>query len=116
MCGHYECGGVKAAMTTHSYGLINKWLSNIKDVYRLHRTELDGITSHRLKTDRLVELNVQEQVTNLAKTDIIQKAWKNENRPDLHGWVYSLSDGIINPVFEIKANTPLDPIFEYDNL
>ncbi len=116
VCGHYECGGVKAAMTTHSYGLINKWLSNIKDVYRLHRTELDGITDNRLKTDRLVEINVQEQVTNLAKTDIIQKAWKNENRPDLHGWVYSLSDGIINPVFEMKANTPLDPIFEYDNL
>lgn len=116
VCGHYECGGVKAAMTMHSYGLINKWLNNIKDVYRLHRAELEEITDGRLRTDRLVELNVQEQVLNLAKTDIIQKAWKTEDRPDLHGWVYRLTDGIINPVFEMKANSKMDPIFEYDNL
>ena len=114
VCGHYGCGGVKAAMTNNSFGLINKWLGNIKNVYHLHRTELEGMEDNNKRTNRLVELNVQEQVKNLAHTDIIQKAWKTENRPDLHGWVYSLSDGIINPVFEMKAGTALDPIFRYD--
>lgn len=116
VCGHYDCGGVKAALTTRSFGLINKWLNNIKDVHRLHRTELEGIADNKAKTDRLVELNVQEQVMNLAKTDTIQKAWKNENRPDLHGWVYRLSDGIIKPIFEMKSDTVVDPIFEFDDL
>ena len=116
VCGHYGCGGVKAAATQHSLGIINKWLRNIKDVYRYHRDELDGISDEDKKVDRLVELNVQEQVMNLAKTSIIQKAWKHENRPHLHGWVYGLQDGIIKPVFEMPAGTHLDPIYEYDDL
>jgi carbonic anhydrase len=117
ICGHYGCGGVKAALTNHDFKpVLNMWLRNIKDVYRLHRDELDAITDETLRFDRLTELNVQEQVFNLAKTSIIQKAWKNENRPDLHGWVYGLNDGIIKPVFEMQAGTHIDPLYEYDDL
>lgn len=117
VCGHYGCGGVKAAMTNHDYNyVLNMWLRNIKDVYRLHREELDKIDDEEKRTDRLVELNVQEQVMHLAKTSIIQRAWQNEKRPHLHGWVYGLKDGIINPVFEMKAGTHIDPLYEYDDL
>ena len=116
VCGHYGCGGIKAAMKQTSMGIINKWLRNIKDVYRFHREEIDIIKDEELRTDKLVELNVQEQVMNLAKTSIVQKAWKEDNRPDLHGWVYGLKDGIIKPVFDMKAGTHIDPLYEYDNL
>lgn len=117
VCGHYGCGGIKAAITNSDFKLIlNMWLRNIKDIYRIHRDELDNITDEEVKTNRLVELNVQEQVMNLAKTSIIQRAWKNENRPDLHGWVYGLNDGLIKPVFEMKAGTHIDPLYEYDDL
>ena len=92
------------------------WLRNIKDVQRLHRDELIKIGDEEKKFDRLIELNVQEQIFNLAKTSIIQRAWKEELRPDLHGWVYGLKDGIIKPVFEMKACTHIDPLYEYDNL
>ena len=68
------------------------------------------------RSDRLVELNVQEQIFNLAKTSIIQRAWKEEKRPDLHGWVYGLKDGIIKPVYEMKAGTHIDPLYEYDDI
>lgn len=116
VCGHYGCGGVKAAMNSHSYGIINKWLRNIKDVYRIHQDELDLIADEESKTNRLIELNVREQVMNLAKTSIIQRAWKEENRPDLHGWVYGLDNGIINPLFEMPAGTQIDSIYTFDNL
>ena len=117
VCGHYGCGGVKAALSNHDFKqVLNMWIRNIKDVYRIHRDELDGISNEESKFDRLVELNVVEQVMHLAKTSIIQRAWKKEQRPDLHGWVYGLKDGIINPVFEMRANTPLDPLYEYDDL
>lgn len=117
VCGHYGCGGIKAAITNHDFkAVLNMWLRNIKDVYRIHRAELDAITDADKKTDRLVELNVKEQVFNLAKTSIIQRAWKQEQRPHLHGWVYGLNDGIINPVFEMNAGTHIDTIYEYDDL
>ncbi len=117
VCGHYGCGGVKAALTNHDFkALLNMWLRSIKDVYRIHRTELDKIKDEEQKTNRLVELNVQEQIFNLAKTSIIQRAWKNEMRPHLHGWVYGLRDGIIKPVCEMSAGTPIDPLYEYDDL
>lgn len=117
VCGHYGCGGIKAAITKSDFkAVLNMWLRNIKDVYRLHRDELNGIDDEEQRCDRLVELNVQEQVMNLAKTSIIQRAWKNEQRPDLHGWVYGLKDGIIKPVFEMKAGTHIDALYEYDNL
>jgi carbonic anhydrase len=117
VCGHYGCGGVKASMTNTDFkAVLNMWLRNIKDVYRLHRDELDGIKDEGHRVDRLTELNVTEQVFNLAKTSIIQRAWKKEQRPDLHGWVYGLKDGIINPVYEMKAGTHIDSIYEYDDL
>jgi carbonic anhydrase len=117
VCGHYGCGGVKAASTQTDFKpVLNMWLRNIKDVMRVHRDELNGITDEGARVDRLVELNVREQVMNLAKTTIIQRAWKNEQRPHLHGWVYGLSDGIINPVFEMPAGTHIDPLYEYDDL
>ncbi|MEO8771536.1 MAG: carbonate dehydratase [Ferruginibacter sp.] len=116
VCGHYGCGGVKAAMTQHHFGILDYWLKNIKDIYRIHRDEIDSFPSDDDRVNRLTELNVQEQVFNLAKTSIIQTAWKNEQRPHLHGWVYGLSDGIIKPVFEMEAKSGLDPLYEYDNL
>ncbi len=117
VCGHYGCGGIKAAMTNHDYKyILNMWLRNIKDVYRLHREELTAIANEEERTDRLVELNVIEQVMHLSKTSIIQRAWKNEQKPQLHGWVYGLKDGLINPVFEMDAGTHIDPLFEYDDL
>jgi carbonic anhydrase len=117
VCGHYGCGGIKAAITRMDFKpVLNMWLRNIKDVYRIHRSELDLIFNEDKKADRLVELNVMEQVFNLAKTSIIQRAWKNEQRPDLHGWVYGLKDGIIKPVYEMKAGTDLDDLYEYEDL
>jgi len=116
VCGHYGCGGIKAALTNHNFGIINKWLRNIKDVYRFHKAEIDSIHDEEGKADRLVELNVQEQVMALAKTSIVQKAWKHEQRPHLHGWVYGLKDGIIKPIMEVPAGTPIDPIYQFDDL
>jgi len=117
VCGHYGCGGIKAATTQNDFKMVlNMWLRNIKDVYRLHREELDQIKDEETRTDRLVELNVREQVYNLAKTSIIQRAWKQSNKPHLHGWVYGLKDGLIKPVYEMPAGTHIDPLYEYDNL
>jgi carbonic anhydrase len=117
VCGHYGCGGIKAAMAPTDFKpVLNMWLRSIKDVYRLHREELDDIKEGDNRADRLVELNVQEQIFNLAKTSIIQRAWKNEQRPDLHGWVYGLKDGVIKPVYEMKAGTHIDPLYEYEDL
>lgn len=116
VCGHYGCGGVKAAMTKHDFGIINKWLRNIKDVYRFHRSEIDAIVDEEQRADRLTELNVQEQVMNLAKTAIVQRAWQYEKRPHIHGWVYGLKDGLIKPVFEMEPQTHIDPLYEFDDL
>lgn len=116
VCGHYGCGGVKAAMTNHNFGIINKWLRNIKDVYRIHRDEINQISQEELRLNKLIELNVKEQVLNLAKTSIVQKAWQHDKRPHLHGWVYGLNNGIINPIFEMEAGSHLDPIYEFDDL
>jgi carbonic anhydrase len=117
VCGHYGCGGIKAAMSNRDYKqVLNMWLRYIKDVYRHNREELNAIDDEETRADRLTELNVIEQVQRLAKTSIIQKAWKEEKRPDLHGWVYGLKDGLINPVYEMKAGTPLDPLYEYEDI
>ena len=117
VCGHYGCGGIKAATTRTDYKhILNMWLRNIKDVYRTHRDELNIIRNEEARLDRLVELNVIEQVQNLAKTSMIQRAWKEDKRPDLHGWVYGLKDGVIKPVFEMKAGTHIDTLYEYEGL
>jgi carbonic anhydrase len=117
VCGHYGCGGVKAAMSSRDYNnVLNMWLSHIKDVYRLHDDELTALNEEEKRFDRLVELNVMEQVMHLSKTSVIQRAWKHEQRPDLHGWVYGLKDGLIKPVFEMKAGSEIDPLYQYDDL
>jgi carbonic anhydrase len=109
VCGHYGCGGVKAAMGNEQFGLVDHWLSFIKDVYRLHRTELDSIKNEDARFDRFVELNVVEQVHDLVKTNIIQNSWKKRQLPRVHGWVYSLKTGIIKDLkvsYDASGNTP----------
>lgn len=116
VCGHHGCGGVKAAMNNHHYGIINHWLKEIKDIYRFQREDVDALPTEEERVNRMVELNVIEQVSNLANTAIVQSAWKAEQRPKLHGWVYDLKDGIINPVCNMGPESTLDPLFLYDNL
>ncbi|MFZ5443001.1 MAG: carbonate dehydratase [Myxococcota bacterium] len=116
VCGHYGCGGVRAAAGHQSLGIINNWLRNIEDVYRFHRDELLAITDETARVDRLVELNVHEQVLNLAKTSIIQRAWKYEQRPTIHGWVYGLETGHLKPLCIVEDASVLDPVYRYDNL
>jgi carbonic anhydrase len=114
VCGHYGCGGIKAAMTNKDYGLINKWLRNIKDVYWKHEQELTALHDEHQRFDRLVELNVLEQTKNLAKTTIVQKSWKTTNYPHLHGWVFNLNNGLINSILDLPPGSEVDPIFRYD--
>ncbi len=94
ICGHYECGGVKAAMLSADLGILNPWLRNIRDVYRLHLQELDGITDEHQRYNKLIELNVQEQCINLIKTAAVQQAY-NERGLTVHGWVFDIHSGKI---------------------
>jgi carbonic anhydrase len=113
VCGHYGCGGVEAAISKQDLGVINKWLMNIKEVYRIHKVELEEIKDKKKLLRRLVELNVMEQVMNLAKTSIIQNCWKEEQRPILHGWVYGLDDGLIKTLFAMDDKSKMEDVFEY---
>jgi carbonic anhydrase len=112
--GHYGCGGVLAAMSNQQFGLIDNWLRHIKDVYRLHSKELDGIADMDERSDRLVEYNVIENVYNLCKTSIVQNAWQNGQPIGVHGWVYSLSTGIITDM-KVSAydNANMDNVFRF---
>ena len=111
VCGHYGCGGVKAALSTKNYGLIDNWLRNIKDVYRIHQKKIEALPEKE-RFNELVRLNLYEQSLNVAKTTIVQKAWACGNQISIHGWVYDLRDGIIDPVYEIDVNTNWDnPIY-----
>ncbi len=101
ICGHYGCGGIKAALSDDSYGILDKWLINIKKIRDQNREMLDAISDPIAREDALAELNVQQQVRNLINTSIIQDAWKKENSPIVHGWIFGLKDGILNPVLEI---------------
>ena len=117
VCGHYGCGGIKAAMSNTDFNqVLNMWLRNIKDIYRIHRKELEAIPDEETRVNRMVEINVKEQIFNLAKTAMIQRAWSNDQRPDLHGWVYDLHDGLIKPVIEMKAGADLDELYEFEGL
>jgi len=117
VCGHYGCGGIKAAMGNQDFKpVLNMWLRNIKDVYHIYKDELNAIPDEEQRTDKLVELNVREQVSHLAQTSIIQKAWKYEKGPHLHGWVYGLKDGIIKPVMEMTPGSAIDPLYHYEDL
>ncbi|MFC0515687.1 carbonate dehydratase [Mucilaginibacter angelicae] len=112
--GHYGCGGVNAAMGNNQFGLIDNWLRHIKDVYRLHADELDAIADETERSNRLVELNVIENVNNLCKTSIVQNAWKNGQELAVHGWVYSLSTGLINDMkVSTSSNENMDAVFKF---
>jgi carbonic anhydrase len=116
VCGHYGCGGVKAAMENGQFGIVDNWLRFIKDVYRLHAAELDKIEDMTKRFDRLVELNVAEQVFDLCKTSIVQNAWRNKKPLYVHGWVYSLKTGLINDLeVTFDSTTPLPSIFRIDS-
>jgi carbonic anhydrase len=116
VCGHYGCGGVKAAMGNDYLPLINNWLRNIKDVYKTTRDEIHSIEGEEKQFDRLVELNVLEQVHHLAETNIVQGAWKNREMPLIHGWVYGLNNGIIKPLITVGPDSEMDPLYKYNNL
>lgn len=115
VCGHYGCGGVRAAMTNNMYGFVDSWLRHIKDVYHLHQSELNAITDEDKRADRLTELNVIEQVRNLAQTKIVQNAWHNKQALQLHAWVYGLNNGLITELKHILDNTAdTDSIYRYE--
>jgi len=112
--GHYGCGGVLAAMSNKGFGLIDNWLRHIKDVYRLHADELNAIDDEQQRGNRLVELNVIENVYNLCKTTIVQNAWQNGQDIAVHGWVYSLSSGEITDMkISTYNNQNLDEVFKF---
>lgn len=114
VCGHYNCGGVKASMSNKFHGFVDNWLRNIKDVYCKYKKELDAIKDENKRVDRLAELNVVEQVANLAKTAIVQEAW-SERELHLHGWIYGLKDGLIKDLSVIHdSQEDIDQIYRFD--
>ena len=114
VCGHYGCGGVRAAMSNEKLGFLDNWLMHIKDVYRTHQNELDSIEDETKRFDRFVELNIIEQVANLAKVSFVQEEWENGQFPYIHGWVYSLADGLIHDLeVTMNSNDGLESIYRF---
>jgi carbonic anhydrase len=113
VCGHYNCGGVKHAMAQHGFGPIKKWLGPLKDLYLLHKDQIESITDPQGRWDRLVEINVAEQVKNLAKTNIIQRSWIDERRPILHGWIYNLRTGYLRELTRMQAGENLNEAYHF---
>lgn len=114
VCGHYGCGGVNASMSNKRYGLIDNWLRHIKDVYRLHETELDALPEEE-RSNRLVELNVMEQVYNVCATSIIQESWDRRKLPQVHGWVYALDTGVVKDLnVNVKGPQDLVDVYQYE--
>ena len=114
VCGHYGCGGVKAALSKTTYGMLNKWLRNIKDLYRMHANELSMIQDLNRRVHRMVELNVMEQVQNTAKVSFVQRAGHEHGRPTIHGWVYGLETGYIKDLVMMPPGSKLDEIYTFD--
>ena len=113
VCGHYGCGGVKAAMSNDHLGLIDNWIRHIKDVYRFHNEELDAIENEDKRFDRFVEVNVIEQALDLAKTSIVQTAWSKNQPVQIHGWVYDIKDGLVKDLeVTIKDNNHLSEVYK----
>ena len=114
VCGHYGCGGIRASMGASSFGLVDNWLRNIKDVYFKHKEELEMISDEDKRADRLTELNVMEQVRNLAKTTIVQNAWSSGKKIEVHGWVYGLNNGLISELnVSHQEKDDIEPIYRY---
>lgn len=104
VCGHYQCGGVKASLEAKDLGILNPWLRNIRDVYRIHEKELDEISNQKERYDRLVELNVEEQMTNVIKTAAVQKSFLKTGYPIVHGWIFDIHSGkLIDLNIDFKA-------------
>jgi len=115
VCGHYGCGGVKAAMGSQHIGLIDNWIRHIKDVYRFHQDELNSIKDEKKRFDRFIEVNVMEQVLDLAKTSIVQAAWESKQELQIHGWVYDIKDGLINDLrVTIENDDQLSEVYQLD--
>lgn len=115
VCGHYECGGVIAAMGNKQFGLIDNWLRHIKDVYRLHHAELDAIKDAKLRARRFVEVNVMEQVADLCKTTIVQNVWKKKQPLSVHGWVYDIHDGLLKDLnVSVVNNELLASVYQFE--
>jgi carbonic anhydrase len=115
VCGHYGCGGVKAAMGNQRIGLIDNWIRHIKDVYRFHEKELNQIENEEERFNRFVEVNVYEQVYDLAKTSIVQAAWSNGQELMIHGWVYGVHNGIIKDLqLTMSDNQKLTEVYQLD--
>ena len=116
VCGHYNCGGVKAALGKQNPSLVitNKWLMHIKNVYRLHQAEIDKLPTEQDRVNKLVELNIMEQVHSLSHTSIIQESWDIRQAPILYGWVYNLSDGLLNPLITFNPGDEIPPIYQYE--
>jgi carbonic anhydrase len=113
VCGHYGCGGVKAAMGNDSIGIIDNWIRHIKDVYRLHNIYLDSIEDENERFNAFVELNVKEQVFDLAKTSIVQSAWKKGQDLSIHGWAYGLNSGYVTDLeVNMSSNKDLDEVYQ----
>ena len=113
VCGHYGCGGIKAAMGNNSIGIIDNWIRHIKDVYRFHQNELDAITDENERFNKFVEVNVKEQVLDLAKTSIVQNAWKNGQELSIHGWVYGLNSGYVTDLgVNFNCDKDLDDVYQ----
>ncbi|MET0759546.1 MAG: carbonate dehydratase [Flavobacterium sp.] len=113
VCGHYGCGGIKAAMGNDSIGIIDNWIRHIKDVYRLHNVYLDSIIDENERFNAFVELNVKEQVYDLAKTSIVQSAWKNGQDLTLHGWAYGLNSGFVTDLnVNFSSDKDLDAVYQ----
>jgi len=112
VCGHYGCGGVKAAMENKQLGLVDNWIRNIRDVYRYHRKALNSIDDEKQRQDKLCELNVLEQVANVCHTNVVQDAWKRGQNIHVHGWIFSISDGILKDLgASISGQEQLSPIY-----
>ena len=115
ICGHYGCGGVAAAMSNNQFGLIDNWLIHIKDVYRLHKAELDAIEDEKERQNRFVELNVQEQVNNLSMIPFVQEEWAKGDLPRVHGLVYDLKSGLLKDLeISVDSNKHLDKVYQYE--
>jgi carbonic anhydrase len=115
VCGHYGCGGVRAAMGNQQFGVIDNWIRHIKDVYRFHQDELEAIHDVKKREDRFIERNVMEQVHDLSKTSIIQNAWQKRGAPYIHGWVYSLETGVIKDLnVTFKNNDEMPEVYKFE--
>jgi carbonic anhydrase len=113
VCGHYGCGGIQAAMGNQTFGLIDNWIRHIKDVYRFHQKELNAIEDEKLRFNRFVEVNVLEQVYDLAKTSIVQTAWETGQEVEIHGWVYDIKDGLIKDLnVTMRNNKQLSDVYQ----